>query len=196
MRCVKCHTEFSTDQTPYCPNCGTPVRPLLPPLPPRGGLNGCVLGCLISAGIAIVAAIVLPIVLATAGALVMDSAWFRNVAQQASIHMEQAMDCADHPSSACKYTLVGTTGAGTEMVMTLDEPSQGALTGNLYVGENEPLSVNGTISPEGDVALELTDADGERIGQWTGVAVTNPSGIAAIQGSISPSGERFYLSRR
>lgn len=194
MRCGKCGTEFSSDSTDYCPRCGAPVRRLLPPLPKRSGLNGCWLGCLISALVAIVLAIAAPILLMLFGTWLLGSSWMGSWVEKATGELTEMMEDSQM-ASEYTYNMVGTLGEEKPIVVQLDEPEQGTLAGQLLI-DGEAIGVTGSITPEGDVELLVVSPDGTDDRQWKGVAVVNPDGIVAIQGKVSGSGEKFYISRR
>lgn len=194
MRCGKCDTEFDSNSSAYCPRCGAPVRPMLPPLPRRYGTGGCLWGCLISAAVVFVLAVLAPILLMLAGSWLLGSSQVSGWVEKSA---EQLMEMVQESEMANEYTynMVGTLGEGTPIVVQLDEPEPGMLAGQLLV-DDATLGITGSITSDGDVELTVVSPEGGEDRLWKGVAVLNPDGIAAIQGEVSGSGEKFYISRR
>lgn len=201
MQCSRCHYEFSSADHSYCPVCGTPVRPLLPPLPPRQGINGCLLGCLISVVAFFVIFILFPLVLFIAGCTIFsDRLPVNDLIRQATEQMDSDLEL--HQPSTFQYNLYGTLGQDTKIHLSLDEPTPNHLQGYLYIGSasqdnfSQPCEISGTVTPSGNVSLTVTDPATQQKQQWRGVAVTNPDGIAAIKGNVTPGGEQFYATRQ
>lgn len=198
MQCSKCHYEFSSADHSYCPVCGTPVRPLLPPLPPRQSINGCLLGCLVSVVAFFVIFILFPLVLLIA--ICSDHFPANDFIRQATEQIDS--DFEPSQASSFQYNLYGTLGRNTQIRISLDEPAPNHLQGYLHIGSDseedlsQPGEISGTITPSGDVSLTVTDPATQQKQQWRGMAVTNPDGIAAIKGTVTPGGEQFYVTRQ